>query len=70
MPFKQYNYAARNALHMIEQVLVLPTVAPWHKSAQFVWATFNGHQQSTSGLTNDVYVPSTTPLPVKPVKLC
>ena len=39
------------------QVLLVPTVAPWHQNAKFVWATFFDHTLSPSGIPNNVYGP-------------
>ncbi|KAK9790962.1 hypothetical protein WJX73_004389 [Symbiochloris irregularis] len=43
-------------LATVVMVLVLPTVAPWHQSASFVWKTSFGVDQSTSGITSKGYL--------------
>ncbi|KAK9805852.1 hypothetical protein WJX73_008115 [Symbiochloris irregularis] len=41
---------------VISMVLLLPTVAPWHRPASFVFWTFQSWQQSVSGITSNAYL--------------
>ncbi|KAK9812467.1 hypothetical protein WJX73_002103 [Symbiochloris irregularis] len=36
--------------------LMLPTVAPWHQNAHFIFAKFNDYRQSTTGIRSNAYL--------------